>query len=118
MQPTYGAFHDPTIDTQSTAMWRTSFGKNRLHSSPSQFATVRLRVISPVSLNAVRSTTRTAPLSLQEWNGVDQRHQLSHIMSVGTGQCCCQRNPIGVGHQVMLAAGFAAIRWIGSRFFP
>ena len=118
MEPTDRAFDDPTIDSQSTAMRCPAFGKDWPNSSPSQLPTMRLRVVGAVSLNAIRPSTRPAPLSLHGWNGVDQRHQLSHIMPIGTGQRCGQRNAIGVRDQVMLAAGFTAIRWIGSRFFP
>ncbi len=118
MEPADRAFDDPTIGAQSTPMWRSAFGKHRLHSSPSQLSAVRFRVVSSVSLNAVWSATRTAPLSLHGRYGVDQGHQLSHVMPIGAGQRCGQGNAVGVCHQVMFTAGFAAIRWIGSRFFP
>lgn len=118
MQPTDRAFHNPTIDSLAASMFGTTFGQDRFNTAPSQLFAMRLRVIRAISLNAVRATTRPAALATHGWNRVDQRQQLRHIVSIGAGQRGREGNAVGIRDQMVLTPGFAAIRRIGSRFFP
>ncbi len=117
VQPTDGSFHYPTKDAQATAMFCVSSGKDRLNTASSQLLAVWLGIVGAIALDSLRSLSRAAALTPHWRNRIDQRHELGHVMSVGTGYRGRKGNAVGIGDQVMFAAGFAAIRWIGSRFF-
>src|SRR5262245_52442379 len=79
---------------------------------------MRLRIIPTIALHALRSLTRTPLLSFDGLNSIDQGEQLGNVVRVGTGQYHSQRNAVGVGDYMVLAAALAAIRGIRAGFLP
>jgi len=118
MQPADRSFDDPTKDAQATAMFCVSSRQHRLNTPTSQLLAMSMRVVSAIALNPLGTLPWPAALAAHRRNRVDQRQKLGHVVTVGSGYRGCERNAVSVGDQMMFAAGFAAIRWIGSRFFP
>ena len=109
----------PTGGTPSPLPWPVKrWAQDGLTSQGAQHSPMRPRVIGSVTLNAVWSTARPAPLATHRRNSCHQRQQLGHVMAVSLGQNGGQGEPIGVSNQVVLTARFAPVRGIGSRFSP
>lgn len=118
VQPADGAFHDPAMLAQAAAMRSVALRQNRLDATFSQAATMRLGVVRAVALHALRLAARASWFAAHWGNRFHQRFELRDIVRVGAGQRGGERNAVGVGDQMMLAASFAAIRGVSARFFP
>src|SRR5690349_6969632 len=119
MQPAQRAFHDPAVNSQSTAVRGPASGKDRLRSSGSKLPTVRLRVVGAIGLYPLEPVPRPSAPASDAWNGVDQRKQLGHVMTVRS----CQgkghyRMPIAIDQQVVLGSRLSPIHGIWACFFP
>ena len=82
VQPCQGSLHHPPMDAQATPVLGKALSQNRLDTQRSQRAPVRFRVISSVSLNLVWSPAWTSSLTPNGRNGLHQRQQLGHIMTI------------------------------------
>lgn len=98
MQPGDRALDDPALRAQASA--------------------VRLRIIRTVAQHSLRTEARGTALAADGRNRIDQRQQLGHVVRIGAGDDGRQRHAVGVGDQVVLGAGLAAIRRMRSSFFP
>jgi len=58
-----------------------------------------------------------AGFSSDGWYAVDEWQQLSHIVTIRTGQNCVQRNAIRIRKYMMFASRFASIGGIWTCFF-
>jgi hypothetical protein len=59
-------------------------------------------VIAPVGEQPAGATARAADLAGNRDDTVDQGQELGDVVAVPTGQCDRQRQPAGVGQQVVL----------------
>lgn len=118
MQPSKGAFDDPTVRTESTAIGCVAFGENRLDVPFAQLIAVGLRVVPAVALHAVRSSAGSARLATDRRNAIYQWKQLRDVMGVGAGDNGRQGNALGVGDYMVLAARFAPVGGVRARFLP
>ena len=118
MQPRKSSLNYPSLRAQPTAMATKAFGGQRFDSHGAQLFSMRLRIISTISKHLVWSTARTTSLASDRRYGLDQSHQLSHIMSVGSSQDRRQRNPISVSNHMMFAAWLGSVRGVGTCFSP
>ena len=118
VQPCQGSLHYPPMDAQATPVLGKAFGQDRLDPQRSQRLPVGFRVISSVSLNLVWSPAWTSYLAPNGRNGFHQGQQLSYIMTVSARQDGGQRDPLGVGNQVVLAPRLAPVSGIGPSFPP
>ena len=118
MQPRNGAFRNPTINAQAAPMLGVSFGDLGNNATPAQFLAQALRIISPVHVDFFRPFSRSPRLARDRWHAVDQRQRFIHVRLVGARGVYGQRDPLGVGEDVVLGAQFASICRVWSRLIP
>ena len=118
MQPRNGSLSDPAICPQTTAIFSPTLSKQRDDFSYSKLTTVWLAGISPVSHCTLRPFYRPANFTCDRGYAVNQWNQLRNIMTVCLRQCCCQRNPISIGYQMMFRTFFTAICGIWAGLCP
>ena len=75
---------------------------------------MRLGVVGAVGQECSWSSPRPAAFALQGWDGLDERQQLGDVVAIGAGEDAGERDAIGVGDQVVFAAGSSPINGIGS----
>ena len=118
MEPGQRAFHDPPRATEPTAMRRAALGELGLDPAALQRVAMRLRVVTPVSLNQARLAQGAPRTAAERRNGVDEGQQLGDVVPVGAGQDGRQRDPARVGEEMVLRPRLTAIGWVRSSCFP
>ncbi len=118
VHPGQGPLHHPAIDSQAASMLGKPSGQYRPDPQPAQDTSVRVRVVSPISLGLIRSTPGMPLLPPNGRYALHQGQQLGHIRPVRPGQGGGQRNPLSVGNHMVLATRLAPVRRIGFGFFP
>ena len=98
-------------------MFRVALCQDRLNVAPSQTLSMRLRIIRPVPLDATR-TPLPSLFTANLRDGIDQRNQLRYVVGIGARQRGRQRDAVGVGENMMLRSGFAAICGIRAGLRP
>jgi len=118
MQPCKGTFNYPTSFAQATAISCSSFCQQSFDIQESQCNPVWLRIVATITLNDIRSFSRS-PLFACYWrNCFNQRKKLGNIMPVGTGNSCSKRHAVSVGNYMVLTAIFASICGVWACFLP
>src|ERR1700730_13525904 len=87
-------------------------------SALTQFGAVPLRIVSAVALQRTGFATGWAGTAADGRHRVDEVEQLGDVVPVRGGQPCDERNPLGVGKNMMFRPGLAAIGRVRSSFFP
>jgi len=118
MQPTQRPFDDPPRNAQPTAIFSSPFSKDRLDSLLTEFFTMRLRIVSSISLNTIGFLKRSTWFSSNRRDRFNQRQQLSHIMTIRPGQFDCKRGSYGICNDMVFRPHFPSIRWIRAGFRP
>ena len=118
MQPGDGSFHHPTIHTQATTMLGPTSGQGGLDTPLTQLLSMRLRIVSPITIQTFGAFTWSTPFTCDVRNRLDQRQQLGHIMSMSPRQTFRQRDALAISQHMMLRAFFAAIGGIGAGLRP
>jgi len=118
MQPRQRPFDDPPVYTQPAAVFGASLRKNGLDASTAKELPVRFGIIRSIPLHRVGLVAGVASASRDSRNRIDQRNQLSDIVTVRPGQSGGQRDAVGVADHVMFAPQFPSIRWIRPRLRP
>jgi len=118
VQPTQSAFDNPTVHTETAAVFAVALGQNGLDVAIAKCSPMRLRVIGSVTLDALRTATWSPRFASYRRYGINQRKQLGHVMPIGCRKSRCQRNALGIGEHMVFRALFAAIRRIGPRVRP
>ncbi len=108
----------PTRFTQSAAMGRADFRKQRFDAAFAQASPVWLGAIASVALNCSRLAQGSTALASYWWNGLDQCLKLSDVMAVRSSQDNRERDALRVDNEMVLAAELAPVRGIGPGFFP
>ena len=93
-----------TKGAQPTAMFRVLPSKLRLNVTLTQPITMRLRVVSPVTVEFARAAPRPTHFAGNRRNRLHQWLELRDIVLVGPGQRVRKGNAAGIGQHVMLAA--------------
>lgn len=109
---------DPTVDAQATAVGRATPGQYRDNPAPTQLPAVRLRIIGPVALDPVRSSTGPSDFARDRRDRIDQRQQLRDVVAIGPRDLDRQRNAARIGDQMMLGARFRSICGIRAGLRP
>src|SRR5581483_9752624 len=118
-QPREDAFHDTTMDTQTTAVLSSSLGDEGCDAAlPQRLADFRFGVVGRVGIDFVGTFSPSAAGLLDRRDGVDQGERLLRIVDVRAGVENRQRRPLAVTHNMPFRAIFAAIRGIGTRARP
>ncbi len=118
MQPGKGTLNYPTSLTQATAVSSSSFGQQRFDIQKSQSKPVWLRIIATITLNDIRSFSRSSLFACYWRNCLNQRKKLGDIMTVSTGNCDCKRHSVSIGNYMVLTAVFTSIRGVWAGFLP
>src|SRR5262245_53272284 len=90
-------------------MLRPSSCQDRFDMSPAQLFPMRIRVVAPIPLDPIRATARTTPPTMNGWDRIHERQQLGDVWGIGLCQPGGQRNPLGIGDEVMFAPQLPAI---------
>jgi hypothetical protein len=118
MQPRQRTFHDPARATESAAMGRAALGELRANPAAMQGIAMRLRIVPTVALHEARLSQGPTRAAAQRWNAVHQRQQLRHVVPIRRREARDDRNPVGVGKNMMFRPGLTAIGRVRSSFFP
>ena len=118
MKPGERSLDDPACATESAAVWTAAFGQLAGDPAPFEFVPVRLRVVSAVALDQSWLPQRPTRTAAQRRNAVDERQELRHVVAVRRREARDNRNPVGVGKNVMFRPGLTAIGRVRSSFFP
>ncbi len=118
MQPRERALDDPPRPPEPAAVGLAAFGQLAGDPSPFELVAMRLRVITPVALNQPRLPQRPTGPAAQRRNAVHERQQLRHVVPVRRREARDNRNPVGVGKNMMFRPGLTAIGRVRSSFFP
>jgi len=118
VEPRERALDDPPGASESAAVRAAAF--RQLAGDPALFECVPmwLRVVTTVALDHARSPQRPTWAAAQRWNAVDQGQQLGHVVPVRRREARDDRNPVGVGENMMFRPGLTAIGRVRSSFFP
>ena len=118
-EPEEDAFDHTAMFTQSTAVYRSTFGDERLDAAVAQgLADFVLGVVGPVGKQFVGTATTAAAGALDGRDCVDQRDGLLRVVDVRAGVLDRQRNSLAIADEVPLRAVFAAICGIGPSLRP
>ncbi len=112
VHPCQGSLDNPPVHAQPTSMPGAPLRDYRCDVARTQRIPMLPGIISPVPIQPLRSAARTAAFAPYRRYRIHQWQQLSYVMTVGSGQNCRQRSPIGAGDHVMLTPGLAAVRRI------
>jgi hypothetical protein len=112
------AFDDLARPPEATAMSSPAFGQLRLHPEAVESVAVGLRIVATVALHEARLSQRPARAAAQRRNAFYERQQLRHVVPVRRCEARDNRNPVGVGKNVMLRPGLTAIGRVRSSFSP
>lgn len=118
VEPCHRAFDHPAGAAQATAVVGAPLGQLGVDAASPECVAMRLRIVRPVALDQLRGSDGPAGASAQHRQRVDEREQLRDVVAVRRGQRRDERNPAGVGENVMFRPGFAAIGRVRSSFFP
>jgi hypothetical protein len=118
MEPRQRAFDHPARAPQSAAVRPAPFRQLAGDPAALEGVPVRLRVIAAVALHQARLAHRPTRAAAQGGNTVDQRQQLRHVVPVRRREARDDRNPVGVGKNMMFRPGLTAIGRVRSSFFP
>lgn len=114
MQPGDGALDDPAHGSQAGAVRQTSPRQAAFDASLSQGLPMGLGIIRTVTQHALRTVAGGTTFATDGRDRIDQWQQLRHVVRIGAGDDRRQRHALGVGDQMVLGAGLAAIRRIRS----
>lgn len=106
MEPGESALDHPAAFAKPTAMRHPSFCQQRPDAASHEFFSMRLRVISAVSLRHLRTPSRTASFAADTGDGIEQRQKLGNVVAVGSRQHDTQRHASAIGQQMMLGTRF------------
>src|SRR5260370_10599705 len=118
MQPSDGAFYHPAGLAQTAAVLGPAPCDLGLDTQGQERRTMRVGIISAVSLHQLGLSPWGAPLASNGRDSLNQRQQLGHVVAIGFGQNDRERNALRIGKEVMLRAGTTAIGWVRYSFFP
>jgi len=118
VQPGKRSFNHPTEHTQPAAVFGSAFGQNRIYAQLTQSISMRLTVVSSITLDTVWSFTRATHLACYRRYRFNQRQKLGYIVAVGPRDFHRERDTVGIGDKVMFRPQFPSIRCIRARFRP
>lgn len=118
VQPTDGSFDDPSRCSKAAAMCGADLGKLITNVALTQPARMGATAIGSIALHSIRSAARPARSTSNRRDRFDQRAHLGGVVSICAGENHTQRDALGIGTDVVLAASFASIRRIRSRLEP
>lgn len=102
VKPGEAALHDPALGAQTRSVAFTAAGDQWLDAASPELAAVLVVVIASVSEQPIGALARAADLADDRDDAIDQRQELGDVVAVPTCKGDRQRQPAGVGQQVVL----------------
>lgn len=96
-----GSLNDPAGFAQAAAMRLTPSGDFGRNPSGVQGVAVLAMVVATVCLNEAGLAERSAPFAANGRYGLDQRQELSDVVTIGAGQDDREREPLCFGNEVV-----------------
>jgi len=118
MEPGERPFDDPARATQPAAVRAAAFREQTGDAALFEGIPMGLRVVAAVALHEAWLAQRPSWPATQRRNVVHQRQQLRHVVPVRRREARDNRNPVGVGKNMMFRPGLTAIGRVRSSFFP
>ncbi len=84
VEPGDHAFDAPSVNAQAAAVGCPSFDRNRFAPRQPKALAVRLRVVGPIALKLIQTSSGTTHLTDNRSNRLNQRNQLRHIVTVAS----------------------------------
>jgi hypothetical protein len=109
MEPGEGSFDDPAFAAKPRSVLCSPFGDDGSDAAGAERLSVRLRVVAAISEERVGSVAWSSALASHGWDGLDEWQQLSDVVPVGASEQAGERDAVGVGDQVVLAARSATV---------
>lgn len=94
VQPGDRALDNPASLSQAAAVLSASFGKFSANTLRVQPVAVRLRVVAPITLNALGLVLRPSSSTGHRRNRLHQSFQLCDVVAIGFGEDHAQRNTL------------------------
>jgi hypothetical protein len=116
MQPRNRPLDEPAKYPQPAAMFGPPPGQHRFDAPTSQDLPQSLRIISPVAVDPLRAVAGPAAFATHRGNTLDQTRQQLTIRHVRPTDVRHQRDPVGIGHAMVLESRTATTRGIGATF--
>jgi hypothetical protein len=85
IQPSESALDNPSPSSKATTMFCVAFSEKGDDISRAQVVPDRLGVISTISREAIRTTTRPTSFSLQSRNGINKCKCLLRVVAIRSG---------------------------------
>src|SRR5574337_173229 len=104
MQPRQSSFHDPTINTQTTAVLNISASNQGLDRPVAQRLTMGLRVIAAIRIELCRAATGVAPQATHGWDRVNNWQQLGDVTGICGSHRSSERNALRIRNNVVFRA--------------
>ena len=118
VQPRKSTLNNPPVHPETTSILCASLSQKGLNKLSAKLVAMGFAIVSSVSQHRSRTPNRPAYLASYRRNSLDQRQQLCNIVVVRPRQSHSQRNTVGIGHQMVFRAFFAAIRGVWACFRP
>ena len=118
MQPGEGPFDHPACPTEAAAVRCAALRELRRDAAGSELIAMRLRIVAAVALDESWFANGPTGAASQGRHRIDEGQQLGHVVPVRRRQRRDERNPVGVGENMMFRPGLAAIGRVRSSFFP
>lgn len=109
VEPGEGAFDDPAVMSEPGSVLGLSAGDHGLDSAPTQLTAVAVVVVAAVGNDEVGTAAGSADATSHRRDQVEERDQLSDVVTVPTGQRPRQRGAMAVGQEVVLGARTAPV---------
>jgi hypothetical protein len=118
VQPRDGTLDDPARLAQAAAMRGAPLGQYRRNAQRAQVAAVGGRVVGAIALDTSGALPGVPALAGKRRDGSDERGELGYIIGIGRRERRREGDAPGVADEVVFAARFAPIGWVGTSFFP
>jgi hypothetical protein len=118
VQPREGTLHDPARAPEPAAVAAIAIGNQRGDAALSELVAMPLRIVAAVALHPVGFAARWSGAPADRRHRINEVQQLRDVGPIGGRQRRDERNPVGVGKNMMLRPGLAAIGRVRSSFFP
>ena len=118
MQPRNSPLYNPSAYPQTTSIAGKPLSQKGPDAVSAKLPTVRLAIVSTIPQHRSRTPERSADLTCNQRDRIDQRQQLGEMVTIRARQSDGQRDAVGIGHQMVFRAFFAAIRGVRACFRP
>ena len=102
VKPGEAALHDPALGAEAGAVVLAPAGDQWLDAPAPELTAIFVVVIAPVGEQPVGTLAGTADPAGDRHDAVDQGQELGDVIAVSACEGDCQRQPAGIGQQVVL----------------